>query len=431
MIILSLPYPQKPESKGYDLIEYRLDYFSGETFDLIKDDEKIIYTYRTKAEGGVNSLPTKKLQSLHKYIFKNTKALVDIELDTYLKNHDFYKQFDFNRLILSYHNFADFDAENLQNVITKALKLKCKYLKLAVNLDSYTDFYQFEQILKTVKQDFIAVGMGKLGILSRLMYKIIKSKATYVCQNTKTATGQITVKQAKLFKINRLNHKTIIGGLVGGKQVYKSLGIKYYNDYFVNKNVNKVYLPFEVFDIKDFMFWIKNKNFFGCSVTMPFKTQAAKYLKADLPFINLFLADFTTYNTDINAFKKAFEYLKITPENAIVVYGSGSTAALALTLLKSYPNITLAARNKQKEEEFCKSFELGKFDFDKEYDLAINCTPLAEGKGNFLKLSKIKAKKLIDLPYIQGFDTANKNTVSGKMFWHWQMQKQLELFIKR
>lgn len=440
MIVLSIPFQKDIEIpddySGWK--EYRLDYNSNpESFEKKLVDEQTIITIRDPQEGGINPFPIKKKIDLYINYIKDRNCLVDLELE----NHKFAKNLPAQNTLLSWHYFSEnWDCDLIKQKIEKAISLKPRLVKIALKISLYTQFIQIAEILKSYNYPIIFVGMGLLGKQSRLLYNQLNSRATYIGLNEiPTASGQLTLSEAEQYNLFELNSETKIGGLIGGEQVYHSLGLKFYNDYFKRNSLNAIYLPLPVTQLKDFIKWQNtfSHSDYGYSITMPFKTEMSKMIKADEQNINLYLPkQKRSFNTDKIALQKAIAYLKMKQNDKILIYGSGATAEMALQVLESYSNIFLESRNSEtKDQQQIRYERLGhkRANF---YDLIINCTPMGMKGEDFLKSTGLSvATKYIDLPYsakqtpLSEFCLANNiDFVDGKMFWEWQADKQLAEF---
>lgn len=440
MIALSIPFQKDitiPESySGWK--EYRLDFNSNpESFNEKLIDEQTIITIRDPQEGGVKPFPIhKKIELYIKYI-KGTNCLVDLEL----KNRQFTDNIPPENLILSWHFFTDdWKPEQVKQKIDQAIYYKPRFVKIALNISSYSHFVQLSEILKSYDYPIIFVGMGLLGKQSRILYHHLNSQGTYIgLENKPTASGQLSLQEAELYNLSEHNSETKIGGLIGGEQVYNSLGLKFYNEYFERNNLNAVYLPFPVHNLNNFLNWqktLENKNY-GYSITMPFKQAMSKAVRGEESNINLYLpGKDISYNTDKLALKKALANLRIIKNDKILIYGSGATAEMALQILKAYPNIYLQSRNSAAEKNLQNRYTGLKQASKNNYDLIINCTPIGMKGEDFLEITGLNpATKYIDLPYSTNqtplikFCLANNlKFVDGEIFWQWQVEKQLEEF---
>lgn len=453
MIILSIPFLNKEFIKKqvaeyrdeFEWLEFRLDFHSDfEKFPQNLIDPKIIITIRDASEGGKypSSFPNKI--SFYKEIISKYNCLGDCEIELYKKQF-----LPTLNLILSYHDFAEkIDYKKLEYFINLSNSIPSKYLKIAVNINNYSDFSKIKLLISNSNKPVLLVGMGKLGKISRLLYPFSGSIGTYVgLPEFPTAKGQITIAESEKFNLKNININTKIGGIIGGKQVEKSLGLEFYNQYFRKNNLNAVYLPFVVEDLDDFWDWFewskKRCKFYGFTFTMPFKTKIAEKIQSRLPTANLSLPTKNEiFNTDAIAFQKSIQYLKIKSKNKILIFGSGSTTETALFSLNKFNNITISSRNtkigKLLASKYNNKFISLQDAVNLTFDLIINCTPIGMNNEDFFESTNLQFPlKIIDLPYsdkktplIQKSEQENIPFVDGNMFWKWQSKKQLEKFLE-
>ena len=485
MIILSIPFLNKKfiakQVKEYrdkfEWLEFRLDFHPDfEKFPQNLIDSKTIITIRDVSEGGkfishrlsLTNTDEKKIKSADEINRKNEvtfkdkinyyqmliqkyNCLVDCEIK-YL-NHElariFTNKINSKNLILSFHDFAEkIDYKKLKYFINLSNSIPSKYLKIAVNINNYSDFSKMKLLISNSNKPVLLVGMGKLGKISRLLYPFSGSIGTYVgLPEFLTAKGQITIAESEKFNLKDINKNTKVGGIIGGKQVEKSLGLEFYNKYFRKNNINAVYLPFVVNDFNDFWDWFersKNKcEFYGLTFTMPFKTIIAKKLQFQLPTANLYIPTKNAiFNTDAIAFQKSIQYLKIKKGDKILIFGSGSTAETVLFSLSKFKNIIISGRNKKigklLASKYHKKFISLKYAVNLTFDLIINCTPIGMNNEHFFESTNLQfPAKIIDLPYsdkktplIQKCEQEKIPFVDGKMFWKWQSELQLEKFTE-
>ncbi len=450
MIILSIPYLnndyviQKAKKYPNYWKEFRLDYsIKFQSFPLEIIDEKTILTIRSEKEGGKHKVDIADKIKFYKKIISDKNCLCDLEINE-ISDQDILS-IPKNNLILSYHEFSkNIDFTKLKEIIRKSNSLPSKFLKIAVNISKYSDLIKLSQIISESRKPVIFAGMGKLGKISRILFKHLGADAVFIgLPDNPTAEGQLTPKEADLFKLSSISKKTQIGGIIGGEQVEHSLGIKYYNDIFTKEELDAVYLPFATDDIDDIWNWINKADidFYGFSITMPFKKKIGA--KKQLPAINLFLPKTDEMlNTDLTAFQKAIEILKIKKDDHILIIGSGATAEIALTAFQTFDNISISSRNylsgtklaKAKNRKYIQPNLLKNC----KYDLIINCTPIGTKNEDIIELLELKLpERVIELPYIQ------KNTllitrcieneidyIDGKKIWILQAKIQQQKFIK-
>jgi len=453
MIILSIPFLNKKfitkqvieYRDKFKWLEFRLDFHSDfKKFPQNLIDSKTIITIRDVSEGGKYPSSFSNKILFYKEVISKYNCLVDCEIELYKR-----QLLPTSNLILSYHDFAEkIDFKKLEYFINLSNPAPSKYLKIAVNINNYLDLSKLKLFISDSNKPVLLVGMGKLGKLSRLLYPFSGSIGTYVgLSEFPTAKGQITIAESEKFNLKDINKNTKIGGIIGGKQVEKSLGLEFYNQYFKKNNINAVYLPFVGNDFNDFWDWFersKNKcEFYGLTFTMPFKTKIAEKLQSQLPTANLFLpTKKEIFNTDAIAFQKSIQYLKIKSSDNILIFGSGSTAETALFSLTKFKNITISGRNmkigKLLASKYNNKFIRLQDAANLTFDLIINCTPIGMNNENFFESTNLQfPMKIIDLPYsdkktplIQKCEQERIPFVDGKLFWEWQAKTQLEKFTK-
>ncbi|RLC56863.1 MAG: hypothetical protein DRH89_04735 [Candidatus Cloacimonadota bacterium] len=449
MIILSIPYinndyviQKEGEYPNY-WKEFRLDYSKDfQSFPQNIINEKTILTIRSIKKGGKYEIEITEKIEYYKKIISDKNCLCDLEINR-VTDQDI-SSIPRSNLILSYHNFSEIiDFTKLKEIVKRSNSLPSKFLKIAVNIHKYSDLIKLSQIISESKKPVIFAGMGKLGKISRILFRHLGADATFIgLTGNPTADGQLTLEETDFFSLNSISKKTQIGGIIGGEQVIYSLGIKYYNDLFIKEKLDAVYLPFATDDIHDLWNWINNADidFYGFSITMPFKKILGA--KKQLSAMNLFLPKTNEMlNTDLIAFQETVEILKIKKADSILIIGSGATAEIALKAFQIFDNITISARNeifgKKLAKENNREFIQLKSLTNRKYDLIINCTPIGTKIEDLIKMFNLELpQKVIELPYIQ------KNTllinrcieneidhIDGKRFWILQAKIQQQKFI--
>ncbi|MDP8232858.1 MAG: type I 3-dehydroquinate dehydratase [Candidatus Zophobacter franzmannii] len=446
MIALSIPAGIKVPNdiNPANFREYRLDYIEetqyAEFLSNNKPNSKTIITIRDKSEGGKSQLsPTDKAILYNEYITAYN-CYVDFEFSLWSPELPAISK---SGLILSYHNFDAFNAELIKTFIIEGSRSECFYLKLAVNVDNYSELTELEKLLNLSTKPILIAGMGKLGKLVRLIHQHLGAKGTYIgLDDNLLYPSQLSVSEAKTFHLHKVTPKTAFCGLLGGKQVFHSIGLSYYTSYFRKLGLNAFYLPFFADDFTDFWTWLehfKAKNkFLGVSVTMPFKADAAKLSKSKEP-VNLIYFNRKTLihtNTDKLALNKAFFRLERFKIDSILIYGSGAMAELALKAAPVFGKTYLLSRNKVFEDKLCWKFDVDPGEPSRDYDLVINCTPLGFDNTELYAETGIKPPRmLIDLPYFPNKKSANiskiepNQFVDGVQFWQWQAIPQLAIFL--
>jgi 3-dehydroquinate dehydratase type I len=459
MIILSLPYNSKRDkylndiNPSLDLIEYRVDYQKKlKEIDYSKFSSRTILTIRDEKEGGKNAFSRNEKLRVYNNAIQNTKTLVDDEILHYL---DETPLIDSKHLILSWHAIdKDSTYQMLPEIIALSNRIPSRFLKIAIHVDNYTELQLLHSEMSQSTKPVLLAGLGKLGKLTRLLYPHLGAVGTYVgLKGRETALNQLNYEESLMFRLPEITAESLIGGIIGGNQVCSSPGLKHYNALFKKKDISAHYLPFNVEDWDDFWCWFLNASeyitFYGFSITMPWKKKIAASIDSAHPVLNTFLPYSYAMqvkpwelNTDECALKKSLDYLKISNNASVLIFGSGAMAELVLKLISGSMNISLYGRNASQVNYLKRKYQCQNVSKDmikvKDWDLLINCTPLGMGgESTPFTTGDIHFKALIDLPHgkwetgLVRFSKVRKiPCVSGKMFWNWQSKEQEKLFIQ-
>ena len=233
MLILSIPYlnnaflADQVKKTGLEWIEYRLDYNSEyKKFPKKYINSKTIITFRDISEGGVKQINRKEKIEFYRKVVDKFDCLVDYELSQY-KDQDI----PFLNLILSYHDFSEeLDIQKLEKVVEISNTKVAKYLKIAINISSYSELNVIKKIIKKSNKPVIFAATGKLGKIGRILHKHLGADSTFVgLKQYNTANGQTTEEEAITLQLKDISDKTALGGIIGGEQVWLSLGLEFYN----------------------------------------------------------------------------------------------------------------------------------------------------------------------------------------------------------
>ena len=279
MIILSIPWNEnilgslKINDNSADFIEFRFDY--SKQFTSIPTHpipKNTIITVRDKNEGGVHYWELPEKIEFYRKMINRYDCLVDLEYNIFTKTKP---DIATNNLILSYHNWSEKqDFKILKELITKLNEIDCRYIKLAFPINDYHEFDQVNELIASANKPVLFAGLGRLGKLSRLLYKHLGAEGTYSgIRNHQTSIYQLTQENIERFNLTDMRSDSLLGGLIGGNQVYDSSGLTHFNVLFQQYDLSACYLPLHVEDLENFWSWIRTgcfKNlFYGFSITMP------------------------------------------------------------------------------------------------------------------------------------------------------------------
>jgi 3-dehydroquinate dehydratase-1 len=212
----------------FDILEWRADYFtSAVPASLIIDIEKaaaalraiidkpLLFTFRTEAEGGAQSISAEDYITLNKAIVASGNVdMIDIELGCearMLDSSDTIKDFiayahDFwVMVVVSNHDFhkTPSKAEIIRR-LEKMQALGADIPKIAVMPESADDVLTLlaatAEWYKVAIQPFITISMSQLGAISRLA--TFGSCATFGAATKSSAPGQLAVNELRAMLAN-------------------------------------------------------------------------------------------------------------------------------------------------------------------------------------------------------------------------------------
>lgn len=183
---------ERAEKSGADIIEIRLDKIigKGDNVLLIKEIRKktslpIIATKRLSIENGV----IKPIISLVDYI--DVEYGEDPSLIDYIKKNK-------KTLIISHHNYKNTPPLDILISLSQDLeKNGADIVKIATFIQNKDDIIRLLGFAKNYKKPLIVVGMGKLGLITRIIAPIFGSLITYGFVNRPYADGQVLVSFLK------------------------------------------------------------------------------------------------------------------------------------------------------------------------------------------------------------------------------------------
>jgi shikimate dehydrogenase len=195
--------------------------------------------------------------------------------------------------------------------------------------------------------------------------------------------------------------ETKLYGLLG-KTLSHSISPSLHNNGFRDLDLNAIYLMLEVKDkdLGEYIQSLKNLNFAGWNVTIPYKEEIIPYLNGfsslarDAEAVNTVLnrrGRLTGYNTDVIGFQRQIEEAGfVVKGKRAVIIGAGKAAAAALIHL-NLAHVTIINRTLENAAELAETFneKTKKLEFDylalkeseyketiKNADLIINTTPV-------------------------------------------------------
>lgn len=201
-----------------DMVEWRADCYSpgGETESVMKmmghlrkkiGDPPLLFTFRSKAEGGLGDISDDAYFALNECVIKSSKAdMIDLELKRGaegIKELIKMSRPAGVRVVLSYHNFLETPAsEEILERLHMMQHLGADMTKIAVMPNNSEDVLRLLSLSQSMKEKhakvpFIAVSMGEEGVLSRIAGGLFGSAVTYGAGLHASAPGQIAVRDLR------------------------------------------------------------------------------------------------------------------------------------------------------------------------------------------------------------------------------------------
>ena len=210
---------KKIAAKSPDLIEWRGDFFE-DIMDFTKVVEvmavitekiapiPLIFTFRTKGEGGERAIATTDYTDLNLYVAK--KGLADfIDVEIFFdesKSGELIAaiQREGKHVVASNHHFDKTPSQpEIIKILQKMDDLNADILKIAVmpNVVADPEILQDTTIkmkAQTIKP-LIAIAMGELGMPTRIAGEVFGSAVTFACVDEGSAPGQIEIDELRKY----------------------------------------------------------------------------------------------------------------------------------------------------------------------------------------------------------------------------------------
>ncbi|PMP93804.1 MAG: hypothetical protein C0169_07330 [Thermodesulfobacterium geofontis] len=193
-------------SKYTDLFEIRADYLEELNFfeleNILKLPYKFIFTFRSYEEGGYKKISDKIKLEWILWALKENFYLVDIEWKFFKKFFFQFKDLNFDKALISYHDFKNSPLERyLMRLLLHMKERGVKKAKIVYMSKNLEDSLKLMNLIFKAKEkgiELISFGMGEKGKLSRILSLFCGSPFTYVVlsKDEAVAPGQFDIKSA-------------------------------------------------------------------------------------------------------------------------------------------------------------------------------------------------------------------------------------------
>lgn len=427
----SLADAQRARDLGADLVEYRVDdLFHGEGDDAGREAVMrlarespcpCIVTCRSGDEGGAYDGDDSARISLYEAlgVSGTPPAYVDLELSTFERSSNLRQKVRLGvvhpqqqkdlatRLILSSHDFEGRPSDLTRRVRAMNGEDGATVAKLAFRARSLRDNLELFELLEQREKPTIALGMGRFGVMSRVLAPKFGGFLTFASLRDESATapGQPTISELlHRYRFRSIGARTRVYGVVGWPAEH-SIGPDVHNATFEAVEHDGVYLalpvPPEWEHFKATMLALiedERLDFAGCSVTMPHKEHALRLAReqgwgidevADACAVaNTIVVDEAgarVTNTDVAGVRTPLEEaLGSLDGKRVLVVGAGG-AARAACVACAQGEVFVTNRTAPRAQRLASATDATPIDLDRigdeRFDAVVQCTPVGMREG--------------------------------------------------
>lgn len=205
-------------AKGAKMIEWRVDYFEGvnspnavrEVLSEMKNlmgDTILVFTFRSKEQGGECSLPNSKISDLHE-VAAESKVVDFIDVEYFYTDDadaEIYKlQKMGTKVITSHHDFHETPLSDVLFMLLEQMNHSdADIVKLAMMPNTTEDVLRLLEETnhfhnRYPNKPLITMAMGKLGMISRISGETFGSCVTFGAGKTASAPGQIEMSKLEM-----------------------------------------------------------------------------------------------------------------------------------------------------------------------------------------------------------------------------------------
>ena len=372
-------------------IEARLDYLSELQVPAVPDGmgTDFIATCRPVREGGRYRGEEKARLDLLQSAAHSGFTWVDLEYDV----EEAPSLPAPTRIVRSHHCF-DRLPEDLPALFDRLKQAGGDVIKLALSISTTRELTSLLEWMEALDPEtpFIVLGMEDLGQPSRLLGAFLGNFWTYVAEdeNSQVAPGQLTLEQAiQRYQLPRWKNCPSIYGVLGNP-VAHSLSPLIHNQLFQHHQLDNIYLPFLLDDAEIWLDYVEQSPlpFSGFSVTLPFKTDVAKFVEhneSPVDSVNTLVKKDSLWkglNTDYDGFLQALQSrLALKGKTALVLGNGGVAHTVVKALTDQGVEVTVVGRNPDKVSPFAQLYGCRNVlfsDLPVSAHICVNTTPVGQ-----------------------------------------------------
>ena len=398
-------------NQGSEIIEIRLDAISNLNIEhlsnLIKKyhDTDIILTLRSEWKSTEIDPPIEGRQSLLKKIIKLKPKFLDLEFP--LDMHLISSLPSETTPVITALDFEGMAKIALDPLLDLVLKINRKLIvKIAATPNTVNDLQQiwrWSKILKKNKLDYVVLGMGQLGQITRVKYKELGNVWTYGRFDKKEGEpflpGMLFIEE--LMKSNPISsyHLANIGD-ISENDALRTI----YSELFKVSKIDGIFmnLPIQTSpELDQMMLWFEDGLLDGINITKPWQVDILDKISIKDPSADIMGAancitytkdGLKAYNTQIEGLKRSLEPFSLKRIKRVYIDGTERIAKAVVEVLKDKVE-TIVIR----DELFSSGNDLvDHYDslmssldsYSDNYDLIVNCNKPVKGFENVVMLPR-------------------------------------------
>jgi 3-dehydroquinate dehydratase / shikimate dehydrogenase len=356
-----------------------------------------------------------------------------------------------HRIVVSSHDF-DTVPDDLDSRARAMRATGAGTIKVAVSITRASQALCLKRLTKDGPA--IIIGMGALGVASRLLAGRFGSRWTYAGDGL--APGQLPANQMiDDYGFGRVGASTRIFGVVSTHALH-SLSPMMHNAAFQAAGIDAVYVPLPVHDFADFISLAEDLGIEGVSVTIPFKLDALRAAASSDPLTQQVGAantlrwsgsSWVATNTDVEGFLQPLDAAwgrSLDGVRASVLGAGGAARAVVVALRSKGAQVTVHARREDQARGVARDFTVACGPYPPEagsWDLLVNCTPLGSATRRSqspLPAGDLTGRLVYDLTYgpgeaalLRDARVAGLGTLGGLAMLVAQAERQFEWWTGR
>jgi len=290
-----------------------------------------------------------------------------------------------HRKIRSIHDFER--TPSADEIVSMLSEGDQEISKGAFKASSFRDLDSILQASKRLDRKHVLLGMGEIGLVTRIRQSILRNEFTFGFEGTSTAPGQLSADE-----MESLGDDCVLVGITGHPLSHtKSPGMQ--EAAMREAGINGRYLVFDSPDLDSIEEVIKGYDIRGMNVTIPYKQEVMDHLDdlsgsaESVGVVNTIINDngkLRGDNTDVIGIEYALLDVPLRDRKALIMGSGGAARAAAYALNGLGCRVSVAGRNQSTVSQICRDFGAEQHSGSVSgFDLVVNCTPIGLVDGEY------------------------------------------------